>query len=69
MYFLFLAIATLLIIISSMYFLASRLNRTQKSSKSNFIIKDFEPDNIAPSLQEMLEFHKKNGVVKYKIQD
>ncbi len=31
------------------------------------IVHSFVPDNIAPELTKMIEYHKENGIVKYEI--
>lgn len=35
--------------------------------ESNSILGKFEPDNDAPTLTQMIDFHKKNGVVEYEL--
>lgn len=42
-------------------------SRSKESSISDKLIRLFEPDNLAPELTEMIDYHKKNGVVRYKI--
>ena len=37
------------------------------NKKSDRIIRSFEPDNAAPELSEMIQYHKKNGIVEYEV--
>lgn len=68
MYIVFLIIAVV-VIISSMVIWTMHMSKesNQKMNDGNNIIGNFEPGNIAPTLSEMIEFHKKNGVVDYDI--
>lgn len=42
-------------------------SRSKNSLKSEKIIRVFQPYNRAPKLSEMIEYHKANGIVRYKI--
>lgn len=65
-------IAISIIIISVILFLmflwTVSLSKNENKKNGNDIISKFEPDNIAPTLTEMIDFHKKNGVVDYDLQ-
>lgn len=47
--------------------LASKNNKMKNNNESKEIIQGFEPDNAAPALSEMIEYHKKNDTVKYEV--
>jgi len=48
-----------------MYFVLKK--DTSKNESSKYILNKFEPDNTSPMLTEMIDFHKKNKSIKYKI--
>ncbi len=62
---------TLIIIIALViFFFCFQINRDSRSKdslKSDKVIRLFEPDNLAPELTEMIDYHRKKGVVRYKI--
>ena len=64
-------IAISIIVISLIVFLmflwSVSLSKNKNQNEGNIIIGKFEPDNIAPTLTEMIDFHKKNGIVDYEI--
>ncbi len=44
-----------------------RLEKGNKQPASNDIINLFEPDNISPTLTDMINFHREKGSVDYEI--
>lgn len=60
----FIAVLAIFIAIS-IYSVLGRGKSTNRSSK--YIVNMFEPDNTAPRLTELIDFHKANVGVKYKI--
>jgi len=62
-----------IIIVTAVILIAFLLNHTLKNKdniwqSSMCIINQFEPDNTAPKLTELVDFHKKdNNPQKYKI--
>lgn len=56
--------AILALIIFGVLFFGNK-NSNVRTSKS--IIELFEPDNVAPELGEMIDFHKKNGSIDYEV--
>lgn len=66
----FIIFGTLIIIIALVFlFLFFQLkhdSRSKDSLKSDKIIRVFEPDNLSPELTEMIDYHRKKGVVRYK---
>lgn len=62
----FLAILVIFMIVV-MYFTLKRTSSNVRSSK--YILNKFEPDNTAPKLTEMIEFHKNNeNLSKYNVE-
>lgn len=49
----------------TVYFVLRKSSCTSYSSK--YILNKFEPDNTAPKISELIEFHKANEAVKYNI--
>lgn len=37
------------------------------NSQSKKLINKFNPDNLAPELSKMIEYHKENGAIHYEI--
>lgn len=61
----FLSILVIFMIIV-IYFTLRKNSRAVNASK--YILNKFEPDNTAPKLTEMIEFHKNNNKLnKYKV--
>ena len=61
----FLSILVIFMIIV-IYFTLRKNSRAVNASK--YILNKFEPDNTAPKLTEMIEFHKNNDKLnKYKV--
>lgn len=67
---LYLAIVLVLLICGA-YLIVSHMSRKGIKNKleSDYIINLFEPDNSAPKLTYMIDFHKQNGVIEYDIGD
>lgn len=42
-------------------------HKNSNNYASKNIVDSFEPDNLSPELTEMINFHKENGNVDYKI--
>ena len=65
----YIAISILIVtlVISLMVWWSYALSKDKKQNEGNMIIGKFEPDNIAPTLTDMIEFHKKNGIIDYEI--
>lgn len=61
------SILVVTLIISLMFLWSFSLSTNKNQSEGNMIIGKFEPDNIAPTLTEMIDFHKKNGIIDYDI--
>lgn len=61
------SILVVTLVISLMFLWSCSLSKNKNQSEGNKIIGKFEPDNIAPTLTEMIDFHKKNGIVDYEI--
>lgn len=61
------SILVVTLVISLMFLWSVSLSKNQNQSEGNMIIGKFEPDNIAPTLTEMIDFHKKNGIIDYEI--
>lgn len=62
----FLAILIIFMIVV-MYFTLKRTSSAVRSSR--YILNKFEPDNTAPKLTEMIEFHKNNeNLSKYNVE-
>lgn len=54
-------------VIAMTYLILKRTSSTAQASK--YILNKFEPDNTAPKLTEMIEFHKNNDQLsKYNIE-
>lgn len=47
------------------YFALRKCSEISRLSK--YILNNFEPDNTAPKITELIEFHKENEKVKYII--
>lgn len=65
----YIAISFLIItlVIYLMFRWSCSLSKNTDQGEGNRIIGRFEPDNIAPTLTEMIDYHKENGVVDYEI--
>lgn len=61
------SILVVTLVISLMFLWSVSLSKNQNQREGNMIIGKFEPDNIAPTLTEMIDFHKKNGIIDYEI--
>lgn len=61
----------LLVLVGVILMIFLLLSRSNYNSTINIdskkIIQRFEPDNAAPPLSEMIDFHKKNPTIKYKM--
>lgn len=57
----------ILIIFTSLTIYFSLKKNSDVNSSSRYILNNFEPDNTAPKITELIEFHKKNEKVKYHI--
>lgn len=53
------------VVILTMYFVLRKSNQINYSSE--YILNKFEPDNTAPKITELIEFHRENDTVKYII--
>lgn len=59
-------IALIAIVVTlAMYFVLGKSTQISRSSK--YILYRFEPDNTAPKITELIEFHKVHEKVKYNI--
>lgn len=54
-----------MITVATMYFALRKCSEISRLSSS--ILNKFEPDNTAPKITELIEFHKANEKVKYII--
>lgn len=61
-----LIVVLILVIALSMFILLNK--DSDKSRYSKYIVNKFEPDNTAPKLTEMVEYHKSKDSVKYVIE-
>lgn len=62
-----LIIIMIIIVTIMMFFILRKVTLNSDSSKN--IVNSFEPDNTAPKITEMVEFHKNNEKIKYKIRE
>lgn len=60
-------IAIIFAIILSMFLWTLFFMKKNGQTESNCVINKFEPDNDAPTLTEMIKFHKDNGIIEYEI--
>lgn len=51
------------IMVFTMYFVVGKSSRIRASSI--YIINAFEPDNTAPKITELIDFHKSHEPIKY----
>ncbi len=51
------------VMVFTMYFVVGKSSRIKASSI--YIINAFEPDNTAPKMTELIDFHKSNEMIKY----
>ncbi len=58
-------IILILFTVLTVYFILTKSSCTSNSSK--YILNKFEPDNTAPKITELIEFHKNNETIKYNI--
>ena len=58
-------IILILFTVFTVYFIL--LNISCSSISSKYILNKFEPDNTAPKITELIEFHKNNETIKYNI--
>jgi len=62
----FIAVLVLTVVLT-IYF--SLQKNTVNSESSKYIINKFEPDNTAPKITELIEYHKSHETIHYKIED
>lgn len=60
-------ITVMFAIISLMCLWAKSFTKKDGQIEGNLIIVNFEPDNDAPTLTEMIHFHKDSGIVNYEL--
>lgn len=60
-------VVSIFAIILSMFLWTLFFTKKSDQNESNSVISKFEPDNDAPTLTEMIKFHKDNGIVEYEI--
>lgn len=60
-------IAVMAAIVVAMIFWALSFGKKSCIKESNTILSKFEPDNDSPTLTQMIDFHKQNGVVEYEL--
>lgn len=59
---------SLFVVILMILFLLFRKDKTSETNRDSIrIIQRFEPDNAAPPLSDMIDFHKKNSTIKYEM--
>lgn len=51
------------VMVFTMYFVVGKSSRIKASSV--YIINAFEPDNTAPKMTDLIDFHKSNEAIKY----
>lgn len=60
-----------LVLLSSVVALGMRIalkNTGNKYETSRYIVNKFEPDNTAPMMTELINYHKNNEETKYKVE-
>lgn len=65
----FFLVSAMFIIISFTIMLIIIISKGNKidNSKGKNIIQKFEPDNMSQKLTDMIEYHRKNGIIDYEI--
>ena len=60
-------IALVLVIFGMVFFLIYMKGKENNKSNGKQVIQKFEPDNMAPPLTDMINYHRKNGIVRYDV--
>lgn len=59
---------TLMLVIFGMIFLLIYMKgKNNNKSNGEQVIQKFEPDNMAPPLSDMINYHRKNGIIRYDV--